>query len=720
MNGNRHFQVGKVARACSGSLVALAVGSAPACLSRPIEPVEPHTTSTITEQLSNQRVDKIDLLLVIDDSGSMADKQAFLARAVPDLVGSLVSPPCLDGQGQASAHPASPLDKCPEGSAREFEPVLDIHIGIISTSLGPRGGTMVNESQCPDRRARLLAGGPPGAPAPATYQDMGFLAWDPGKKLAPPGQGDAQKLVADLESMVRGVGEEGCGLEAQLESWYRFLVDPEPYQSIAVGADQKSQPKGVDQDVLSERRDFLRPDSLVAIVMLTDENDCSFRADGYGHVTANQDLLKELNPEEAKWTNLVCFDQKRRFGHDFLYPVERYVTGLTSPQVPNRQGDLVENPLFVSSDGVLRSRDLVFFAAVVGVPWQDVARLGADGKPSLQAGLKTASEMASDGTWDIVYGDPSKGIAPADPFMIESVEPREGRNPVTGEAVAPPDSPANANAINGHELVVNPAGPPYVGDLQYACIFDLPEHMQRDCDASASHNCDCASKNPSTSNNPLCQDAGGAYGSKQLRAKAFPGLRQLGVLKGIGEQAIVASICPTEVQQEGAPHFGYRPAIAAIVDRLKARLGGPCLNRQLDADENGQVACLILEGRHVGESAECGCKGAARLPVAPEHMPAQWEAQESLAAQGQKLDCFCEIEQLAGEGLAACQAEAGSPEAGGQPVDGWCYVDAAMGEAAAELVARCPAAERRTIRFVGEGEAANHSTLFITCQQSSE
>jgi len=56
------------------------------CLSRPVEPVEPRRTSTIVERLTQSSVDKIDLVLAIDNSRSMADKQQILAKAVPDLV----------------------------------------------------------------------------------------------------------------------------------------------------------------------------------------------------------------------------------------------------------------------------------------------------------------------------------------------------------------------------------------------------------------------------------------------------------------------------------------------------------------------------------------------------------------------------------------------------------------------------------------------------------
>lgn len=56
------------------------------CLDRPVEPVEPRTTSTVVERLTQSSLERIDVLLVVDDSGSMGDKQRILAEAVPRLV----------------------------------------------------------------------------------------------------------------------------------------------------------------------------------------------------------------------------------------------------------------------------------------------------------------------------------------------------------------------------------------------------------------------------------------------------------------------------------------------------------------------------------------------------------------------------------------------------------------------------------------------------------
>ena len=67
-----------------------------------------------------------------------------------------------------------------------------------------------------------------------TYQNMGFLAWDPGQVQMPPGEPSAAKLTNVLIDMVFGAGQVGCGFESQLESWYRFLIEPDPYQTIPV------------------------------------------------------------------------------------------------------------------------------------------------------------------------------------------------------------------------------------------------------------------------------------------------------------------------------------------------------------------------------------------------------------------------------------------------------------------------------------------------------
>ena len=99
--------------------------------------------------------------------------------------------------------------------------------------------------------------------------------------------GAGRGLVPTLTNMVRGVADNGCGFESQLESWYRFLVDPAPYETLEV-VNGKAERRGVDRKLLDQRKAFLRPDSLLAIVMLSDENDCSIKEGGNAFWVAKQ------------------------------------------------------------------------------------------------------------------------------------------------------------------------------------------------------------------------------------------------------------------------------------------------------------------------------------------------------------------------------------------------------------------------------------------------
>lgn len=575
------------------------------------------------QPISPSRVDSVDLLLVVDNSGSMADKQQILALAVPDLIASLVNPLCIDQADlPAATQPASGDEDCPEGARRMFPPVNDIHVGVITTSLGGHGADACSSAAEQDDGARFITR-TDGGGAVETYDDLGFLAWDPDANASPPGETELATLTSRLEQIVLGAGQSGCGYESTLESWYRFLVEPEPHESIVI-EDGLAVLTGTDELLLEQRKAFLRPDSLLVVLTLSDENDCSIREGGQyyfagqlyepgtntpfrmpkpraacaldpndpccascgqalkaGCSDANDDCGERLPPLEDH-VNLRCWQQKRRFGIDFLWPLDRYHVGLTNPHVPDRHGDLVPNPVFTDldpSDARVGVRDprMVFFATLSGVPWQDIARRRGNDSPDLVAGLdaqgrargafQTAAEMAANGTWKVILGDPSRyftdpGALPQDPLMIESVNPRSGKNPITGDALALPDADYDANPINGHEYEI-----PGRGDLQYACIFELT--TPRDCSLPGELSCDCATP---TDQNPLCQKRDQSYSTLQGRAKAYPGLRQLELAKRLEGQASVGSVCPAQLDVPEALDFGYRPFVRTLTQSIRPTL----------------------------------------------------------------------------------------------------------------------------------------------------
>ena len=179
-----------------------------------------------------------------------------------------------------------------------------------------------------------------------------------------------------------GVGVFGCGIESQMESWYRFLIQPDPYADSRARHDGHPRERptpgamgGRRSTIIQERHDFLRPDSLVAVVVLSDENDSeidvrSLGGLGYffmrtGFAPPHGTSACATNPLDREraalsalpatripaasgrrrhgvavysavndWgydPNLRHVHMRQKYGIDPQFPVERYFYGLTSP-----------------------------------------------------------------------------------------------------------------------------------------------------------------------------------------------------------------------------------------------------------------------------------------------------------------------------------------------------------------------------------------------------
>ncbi|HLK37343.1 MAG TPA: hypothetical protein VKU41_11365 [Polyangiaceae bacterium] len=627
--------------------------------------------------------DKVDLLFMIDNSASMGDKQMLLSLAVPDMIGRLLSPTCVDTSGDPTGAFYSSMMGCATGMP-EFPAVHDMHIGIVTSSLGGRGGDQcsaaaknasnttlsahdddqahlvnrwgadevpVKDAQSPSGGGNFIAWFPPvpeNMAAGVVPPDVTPLGPDPGS--APEGMAMQGTLVGDFTGMVQGVHEHGCGFEAQNEAWYRFLVQPDPFASIQLTG-QTAELSGVDSVILQQRADFLRPDSLVAVIVVTDENEevaDPLAIGGQGWVFENStfpgspDLAapegtiecnEKVDPTNPTATgpngpsctscafvrndpnfktrcpslgggtqgflepaddalNVRFWNQKQRFGVFVGYPTSRYVRGLTQSAVPDsahehdamgnyiggQQANCV-NPLFATSlpkdsSGELcalqrgpRSSDLVFYAAIAGVPHQ-LLQQDPTNPDSPQ------KETLSDADWKLILGnDPEHyDFTGADYHMIETTQPRTANNlppGVVGSSNCPPGSADDCDPINGREWNTQKA------DLQFACIFDLP--APKDCSSSMyAGACDCAMNGPN-SQTQLCENDNGTYTTTQIRGKAYPSVREMIIAHAMGEQGVVSSLCPIHTQPANGdvppdPVFGYRPAVDAIIRRLKPSL----------------------------------------------------------------------------------------------------------------------------------------------------
>jgi hypothetical protein len=406
-----------VAGVIAGVATCACLGLVDGCVTRPVVATHPITNTNFTNTVATATIDKVDLLFDIDNSASMGDKQAYLEKAIPDLLKRLVQPHCVDQNLQFTGN-ATLSGMCPAGSTAEFPPVHNMHIGIVSSSLGPRLGdacqtdamhdTLRNTASGPiprhnDDQAHLLNR----TADPNNLQDYtegtladapppdDFLDWFPpastnianakvqftGPSPVSVGPGDGSILNRDFQQLVVGVHDFGCGIESQLESWYRFLVQPDPYASLALDKDQHAQWVGVDTTILAQRADFLRPDSLVAVIVLTDENDSEVDVRSFGGTAwrfmisstgtnpffpprgtsicqtkpmdpACTSCAFHTNPSDPQCTtedgtyrdptdwgadlNLRHVHEKQKYGVSVQFPIERYVLGLTSPRVPDR------------------------------------------------------------------------------------------------------------------------------------------------------------------------------------------------------------------------------------------------------------------------------------------------------------------------------------------------------------------------------------------------
>jgi hypothetical protein len=267
------------------------------------------------------------------------------------------------------------------------------------------------------------------------------------------------------------------------------------------------------------------------------------------------------------------FHLRQRFGVDPQFPIQRYIDGLSTAKVPDREGEHPNgspdyvgtknctNPIFAqnlptSSKGEIcnlergpRSPDLVFFALIGGVPHQ-LLQVDPTNPDSPQKNVLSPAD------WSAILGkDPlSYDFTGEDPHMLESIDPRPG--------LPPPSAPNDADPIHGREWTTG-------GNfMQYACTFQLKS--PHDCnDPQYASFCDCSADLATPP--PVCDPS---TPTLQVKAKAYPTIRELVVARELGTRAAVSSLCPIHIQetQPNDPLYGYRPAISGIIDAFRKGL----------------------------------------------------------------------------------------------------------------------------------------------------
>ena len=230
--------------------------------------------------------EQVDLLFLVDNSNSMAEEQASLTAEIPRLVRALATGDS-DGDGTA-----------------DFAPIGSLQAAVITTDMGVGGASVPT---CPGR-----------------YGDDGVLitrgrtaiagcmaSYPPIFSFAP--TDDPDGFSSEL-SCVATTGTGGCGFEQPLEAVLKALS---PASATAWTAPTFVPPVFFDATsghALGANAGFVRPDSLLVVVLVTDEEDCSALDPG---------VFDPLSSTYTGDLNLRCFNHPGA-----LHPVARFVDGL--------------------------------------------------------------------------------------------------------------------------------------------------------------------------------------------------------------------------------------------------------------------------------------------------------------------------------------------------------------------------------------------------------
>jgi len=165
--------------------------------------------------------------------------------------------------------------------------------------------------------------------------------------------------------------------------------------------------------------------------------------------------------------------------------------------------------------------------------------------------------------------------------------------------------------------------------------------------------------------------------------------------------------------------YGYNPAMSAIMERLKDTFSAKCIPEPLAVTPGDPptLACKVFEAKYADDATgTCDCSAPGRSD-APENASADVaDYLRQLGACGSggiscTGICACEITQLSGDELASCLAG----DADNGQSYGFCYVDPAQGAGSDAAVATCTAADKRLLRFMGDGVPARDAYAFLSC-----
>jgi hypothetical protein len=203
-----------------------------ACNSHTLEAPDPYPVAENQQYREINPIRNVDILFVIDNSGSMMQEQANLARNFPSFMEELKK---IDG--------------------------ADLQIAVVSTDLGGGAGTA--------RTTCRAVGGDRGVFCAIQGKDCAACGLRQGSFLTYRQNGMQTNFTGDVSqvfSCMATIGTAGCSFEHSLEAIRRAIQAP-------------------------ENRGFVRDGAYLAMIIITDEDDCSAPANS--NLFANDDPAQE-------------------------------------------------------------------------------------------------------------------------------------------------------------------------------------------------------------------------------------------------------------------------------------------------------------------------------------------------------------------------------------------------------------------------------------------
>ncbi len=229
----------------------------------------------------------LDVLLMVDNSNSMQAEQEALAAELPRFVEALATGD-VDGDG-----------------VQDFPAVRSLQIGSVSSDMGSGGFSLetCDDAMFGDDGVVRTMGNPALSGCDATY---------PGVQSFTEGD-DAASFAQDV-SCVATMGINGCGFEQQLDAILKAVTPSSSDTRFSFSTVGHAD---------GANSGLVRDDSVLAVVAITDENDCS---------ASDPDIFNRASVRYPGELNLRCFANP-----DALHGIDRYADGLLATREDPRK-----------------------------------------------------------------------------------------------------------------------------------------------------------------------------------------------------------------------------------------------------------------------------------------------------------------------------------------------------------------------------------------------